>query len=76
MLLQETEETLSEMVTSKSVLAKTDRPAGIVVFKAAQQPNDVLNDWAHGLTDLMRLLNHTTHLINKEHMIHKHLQSA
>ncbi|BET01885.1 26S proteasome [Nesidiocoris tenuis] len=76
MSIEETEETLSEMVTSKSVQAKTDRPAGIVVFKAAQQPNDVLNDWASNLTDLMRLLNNTTHLINKEHMIHKHLQQA
>uniref|UniRef100_A0A0A9ZGG0 26S proteasome non-ATPase regulatory subunit 12 n=1 Tax=Lygus hesperus TaxID=30085 RepID=A0A0A9ZGG0_LYGHE len=76
MSIEETEETLSEMVTGKTVMAKTDRPAGIVVFRSTQQPNDTLNDWAHGLTDLMRLLNHTTHLINKEHMIHKHLQSA
>uniref|UniRef100_A0A0V0G3D9 Putative 26s proteasome regulatory complex subunit n=1 Tax=Triatoma dimidiata TaxID=72491 RepID=A0A0V0G3D9_TRIDM len=73
MSIEEAEETLSEMVVNKSVTAKTDRPAGVVSFTSTQQPNDVLNEWARNLTDLMTLLNHTTHLINKEHMIHKHL---
>ncbi|XP_014248586.1 26S proteasome non-ATPase regulatory subunit 12 [Cimex lectularius] len=76
MTVDETEETLSEMVVNKSVTAKTDRPAGVVTFSATQQPNDVLNDWGRNLADLMRLLNHTTHLINKEHMVHKHLLPA
>jgi len=73
MSIEETEETLSEMVVSKSVSAKTDRPAGVVNFTASQKPNQVLNDWSSNLTELMRLLNNTTHLINKEHMVHKHL---
>ncbi|XP_014284688.1 26S proteasome non-ATPase regulatory subunit 12 [Halyomorpha halys] len=76
MSIEETEETLSEMVVNKSVTAKTDRPAGVINFTSPQQPNEVLNDWSHNLTDLMRLLNHTTHLINKEHMVHKHLLPA
>lgn len=70
---QETEEFLSTMVVSKTVQAKIDRPAGIVSFRTIKDPSDVLNDWASSLDSLMRLVNHTTHLINKEQMVHQHL---
>jgi 26S proteasome regulatory subunit N5 len=33
----------------------------------------MLNEWSHNITDLMGLVMKTTHLINKEEMIHKHL---
>lgn len=72
----ETEELLSQMVVSKSVQAKTDRPAGVVHFQQSKDPSDVLNDWAHDLSSLMQLVNKTTHLINKEECIHKHLQAT
>nr|CAI5853978.1 unnamed protein product [Callosobruchus analis] len=71
----ETEERLSQMVVSKSVRAKTDRPSGVVHFEQAKDPGDVLNEWASDLSQLMKLVNKTTHLINKEECVHK-LQPA
>lgn len=73
LLMQETEDFLSNMVVSKTIEAKTDRPAGVVSFTRSQDPNDVLNAWATHLSALMQLVNKTTHLINKEEMVHKHL---
>ncbi|KAF7281513.1 hypothetical protein GWI33_004593 [Rhynchophorus ferrugineus] len=72
----ETEEFLSNMVVTKTVLAKTDRPAGVVNFQQSKDPSDVLNDWARDLSSLMQLVNKTTHLINKEECVHKHLQAT
>ncbi|KAL1498158.1 hypothetical protein ABEB36_009002 [Hypothenemus hampei] len=71
----ETEEFLSTLVVNKTVQAKTDRPAGVVHFQQSKDPSDVLNDWARDLASLMQLVNKTTHLINKEECIHKHLQA-
>lgn len=70
---QETEDFLSNLVVNKTVLAKTDRPAGVVSFSQRKDPNDVLNEWSNHLSSLMQLVNKTTHLINKEEMVHKHL---
>jgi len=68
--LEEAEKFLSEMVVSKTITAKTDRPAGIVNFQGNKNANAVLNEWADNVAALMRLVNNTTHLINKEHMLH------
>lgn len=64
------------MVVNKSVQAKTDRPAGVVSFRTSKDPNDVLNEWSSHLSALMKLVNNTTHLINKEQMVHKHLLAS
>ncbi|XP_075230968.1 regulatory particle non-ATPase 5 [Lycorma delicatula] len=74
--VEETEEFLSNMVVSKSVQAKTDRPAGIVSFTTMKDPNDVLNDWSNHLSALMKLVNNTTHMINKEQMVHQHILAS
>ncbi|PSN34115.1 26S proteasome non-ATPase regulatory subunit 12 [Blattella germanica] len=71
--VEETEDFLSNLVVNKTVLAKTDRPAGVVSFAQSKDPNDVLNEWSNHLSSLMQLVNKTTHLINKEEMVHKHL---
>lgn len=71
--VQESEEFLSALVVNKTVQAKTDRLAQVVHFAPAKDPNEILNEWATNLNDLMQLLNRTTHLINKEEMVHKHL---
>ncbi|CAH0564016.1 unnamed protein product [Brassicogethes aeneus] len=71
----ETEELLSQMVVSKSVQAKTDRMSGVVHFQQGKDASDILNDWARDLSSLMQLVNKTTHLINKEECVHKHLQA-
>lgn len=74
--IEETEEFLSNLVVKKTIEAKTDRPDGIVCFTRSKDPDDILNEWSNHLNSLMQLVNKTTHLINKEEMIHKHLLSV
>ncbi len=71
--IAETEEFLSSMVTNGTVEAKTDRLEGVVNFNKKKNPNDMLNEWAHNISELMGLVQKTTHLINKEEMVHKHM---
>merc|ERR1711899_456444 len=71
--VDETEDFLSKMVVDKSVEAKVDRLDGIVHFSRNQDPNEMLNDWSHNISDLMGLVMKTTHLINREEMVHKHM---
>ena len=71
--IDETEDCLSKMVVDKSVEAKVDRLDGIVHFSKNQDPNEKLNDWSHNISDLMGIVLKTTHLINREEMVHKHM---
>lgn len=66
----ETEEFLSNLVINKTITGTIDRLTGIVTFESAKNPNEVLNDWSHNLGKLMLSINKTTHLINKEEMVH------
>jgi len=66
-----TEEFLSEMVSSKQLFAKIDRPAGIIVFDQKKSSNDVLNEWGGDVRSLLSLVEKTCHIINKENMIYK-----
>jgi 26S proteasome regulatory subunit N5 len=66
----ETEEFLSNLVSNKTISGKIDRLAGIVTFEIQKDMNQVLNDWSHNLNQLMNSINKTTHLINKEEMVH------
>ncbi|XP_033630522.1 26S proteasome non-ATPase regulatory subunit 12-like [Asterias rubens] len=67
----EAEEFLSNLVIKKTIYAKVDRLAGIVNFSPAKDPNEILNNWSSNLNELMQLVNKTTHLINKEEMLHQ-----
>lgn len=67
---QDVEDFVSRLVTSKTIFAKIDRPAGIVSFQQTKDPSEVLNEWSHSLNSLMTLVTKTTHLINKERMVH------
>ena len=69
-VLQESEDFLSQLVTKKNIFARIDRPSGIVSFRQAKDPNEVLNEWSSNLSSLMSLVSKTTHLINKEEMVH------
>jgi len=69
--IEESEGFLSDLVTSKTVYAKIDRPAGIVVFRPSKDSSDTLNEWSRDISELMNLLNKTTHLITKEQMVHQ-----
>ena len=71
--VDETEDFLSKMVVDKSVEAKVDRLDGIVHFSRNQDPNEMLNNWSQNISDLMGLVMKTTHLINREEMVHKHM---
>eukprot|EP00112_Aurelia_sp_Birch-Aquarium-sp1_P020093 Seg5094.1 transcript_id=Seg5094.1/GoldUCD/mRNA.D3Y31 product="26S proteasome non-ATPase regulatory subunit 12" protein_id=Seg5094.1/GoldUCD/D3Y31 len=73
--IDESEEFLSNLVTSKTVYAKIDRPSGIVTFRPVKDANDILNEWSHNITDLMSLLNKATHLITKEQMVHQLIET-
>ncbi|XP_077216456.1 26S proteasome non-ATPase regulatory subunit 12 homolog A-like isoform X2 [Tasmannia lanceolata] len=69
--LQEAEKHLSDMVVSKSLVAKIDRPMGIVCFQVAKDSNDVLNSWATNLEKLLDVVEKSCHQIHKETMVHK-----
>ncbi|KAM0241835.1 hypothetical protein ACHAPO_001529 [Fusarium lateritium] len=65
----ETEKYISELVTSKTVYAKIDRPARIVNFAKPRDADDVLNEWSHNMKSLLGLLERIDHLITKEEMM-------
>uniref|UniRef100_A0A7N0TRH7 PCI domain-containing protein n=1 Tax=Kalanchoe fedtschenkoi TaxID=63787 RepID=A0A7N0TRH7_KALFE len=69
--LQEAEKHLSDMVVSKALGAKIDRPLGIVNFQTASNSNEVLNSWATNLEKLLDLVEKSCHQIHKESMVHK-----
>lgn len=66
-----TETYLSEMVSSKQLFAKIDRPTGIIVFARKKDANDMINAWASDIDELLSVVEKTTHMINKENMIYK-----
>ncbi|KAG0492779.1 hypothetical protein HPP92_006177 [Vanilla planifolia] len=69
--LQETEKHLSDMVVSNSLVAKIDRPMGVVSFQTAKDSNEILNSWAMNLEKLLDLVEKSCHQIHKETMVHK-----
>jgi len=69
----ESEETLSELVSSKQLFAKIDRPAGVVTFTRKETANSLLNAWSSDISELLTLVEKTTHLINKEYMMQQNL---
>lgn len=69
--IEEAEKHLSEMVVSKALVAKIDRPSGIVCFQAAKDSNEILNSWAMNLEKLLDLVEKSCHQIHKETMVHK-----
>jgi len=65
----ETEKYISELVTSKTIYAKIDRPASIVSFAKPRDADDVLNEWSGNMKSLLGLLERIDHLITKEEMM-------
>jgi len=64
------EKELSELVCSKFVFAKIDRPAGTITFGQKQTYTDRLNDWSGSIGKMLDLVENTCHLIQKEQMVH------
>ncbi|OIT39063.1 26s proteasome non-atpase regulatory subunit 12 -like a, partial [Nicotiana attenuata] len=69
--IQEAEKHLSVMIVSKALVAKIDRPMGVVCFQPAKDSNDILNSWAFNLEKLLDLVEKSCHQIHKETMVHK-----
>ncbi|GER48997.1 26S proteasome regulatory subunit family protein [Striga asiatica] len=69
--VQEAEKHLSDMVVSKALVAKIDRPVGVINFQSAKDSNDILNSWAMNLEKLLDLVEKSCHQIHKETMVHK-----
>ncbi|KAK0703449.1 PCI domain-containing protein [Lasiosphaeria miniovina] len=65
----ETEKYISELVTSKTVHAKIDRPARVVSFAKPRDADDILNEWSFNMKSLLGLLERIDHLITKEQMM-------
>ena len=59
------------MVVSKALIAKIDRPSGIVCFQVSKDSNEILNSWAVNLEKLLDLVEKSCHQIHKETMVHK-----
>ncbi|XP_010546380.1 PREDICTED: 26S proteasome non-ATPase regulatory subunit 12 homolog A-like [Tarenaya hassleriana] len=69
--IEEAEKHLSEMVVSKALVSKIDRPSGTVCFQAGKDSSDILNSWAMNLEKLLDLVEKSCHQIHKETMVHK-----
>jgi 26S proteasome regulatory subunit N5 len=69
--IAETEKHLSRLVVNKSVYARINRLNGVVVFRKAQTPSDVLNSWGSDVESLLKIVENTCHLIQRENMVHK-----
>jgi 26S proteasome regulatory subunit N5 len=61
---------LSELVSSKALYARIDRPAGVVTFAPKRAADTVLASWGDDLEGLLNLVDRTHHLIEKEAQVH------
>ncbi|CAH0485441.1 unnamed protein product [Peronospora farinosa] len=66
-----TESSISTLVSDGSIYAKIDRPAKLVSFHRPLSPEEQLSNWSADISQLLRLVETTCHLVNKENMIHK-----
>ncbi|GAA6008822.1 hypothetical protein JCM11491_003795 [Sporobolomyces phaffii] len=71
----ETEKFLAHLVTSKTVWAKIDRPAGVVNFVKPKKGDEVLNEWSSDVGKLMGLIEKSCHLIAKENAVNAALKA-
>lgn len=66
---EETEKYISDLVVSKTIYAKIDRPARLVTFEKRRDADEVLNEWSGNMKSLLGLLERIDHLITKEEMM-------
>ncbi|CDW99534.1 hypothetical protein [Sporisorium scitamineum] len=67
----QSESALADLVSSGTIFAKMDRPAGLVNFEKKKSNADVLNDWSADMNKLMSTVEKVTHLVEKEWAIHR-----
>lgn len=56
---QETEDTLSRLVVSKTIWARIDRPTGVITFRNKKTAEDVMNEWSSDMQKLLGLVEKT-----------------
>eukprot|EP00871_Galdieria_phlegrea_P000585 jgi/Galph1/1527/GphlegSOOS_G207.1 len=66
---EETEQYLSEQVSSQVFWARIERPSGIVHFAKPQTSEQVLNSWSHNISSLLDKVEYACHLIHREKMV-------
>ena len=66
----ELEKEISELASESKIIAKIDRPTGVVVFGRTLTPQQRLDIRASEIHQLLDLVESTAHLISKERMVH------
>lgn len=61
---------ITELVTTKAIRVKIDRPAGIVFFHPQVSPQVKLDQWAGNINRALDLVESTSNLIQKEIQLH------
>ncbi|CRG99039.1 26S proteasome regulatory subunit p55, putative [Plasmodium relictum] len=69
--VEESENLLSELVSNKFLIAKIDRLYGIIKFGQKNNPENLLNNWSSQINQILDLLEESSHLIQKERMLHE-----
>jgi len=68
---EELESQLAECEASGDIYLRIDRPAAVVTFGRAKPVDAVLSAWNADVSQLLGIMETTSHLIQREHMIHK-----
>jgi hypothetical protein len=68
--VEDAEKAICRQVSGGQLFCKIDRIAGVAVFARNKSPNDVLNEWANDIDQLLSKIDRTCHLIGKEVMLH------
>ncbi|KAI4841504.1 26S proteasome regulatory subunit p55 [Plasmodium brasilianum] len=69
--VDESESLLSELVSNKMLSSKIDRLHGIIKFGQKKNPENILNNWSPQINKILDLLEESSHLIQKERMLHE-----
>ncbi|CAA9987071.1 26S proteasome regulatory subunit p55, putative [Plasmodium knowlesi strain H] len=69
--VDDSESFLSELVSNKILNAKIDRLHGIIKFGQKKTPEVLLNNWSSQIHQILNLLEESSHLIQKERMLHE-----
>lgn len=67
---EQTEAHVSELVTSKMIWARIDRPAGIITFRQKQNANQLMDTWSNNIKELLQKLDQTGHAVHRELVAH------
>lgn len=64
------EKEIADMVYNKAITAKINRIEGIVTFKKKEKVNEALNVWNADVNSLLKKVEETCHLINRERVVY------